>query len=93
MEPKSKRRSSHVARQHNRDGGASKRRALTSREVMEALGINRTTFDMLRETDDHFITFRVGRNLRMDVADLEAWLERQKKREQAAHGKDLQAVA
>ena len=77
----------------NNKESMSRGKALTSQEVMQRLGIKRQTFERLREEDDHFIVYRVGRNLRMDEADLEAWTQRQTKVEQAEKGKYLEAIA
>jgi predicted DNA-binding transcriptional regulator AlpA len=68
-------------------------KALSSQEVMDRLGIKRQTFDRLRDEDDHFIVYRAGRTLRMDESDLEAWVQRQKKAEQAERGKDINVIA
>lgn len=70
-----------------------KSEALSSKEVIDRLGIGRHTFDYLRENDDHFVVYRVGRSLRMDQRDLDRWIKRQKEVEQAEQGKDLSAVA
>lgn len=49
-------------------------RPLTSKEVMDHLGISRGTFwKLVREYPRHFRTFRSGRWRVMDRADLEAW--------------------
>jgi predicted DNA-binding transcriptional regulator AlpA len=68
-------------------------KALSPKQVMAELGISRHTFEKLRENDDHFITYRAGKLVRMDEADLEAWKQRQKKAEQAELGKDLGTIA
>lgn len=71
----------------------SNKQVFSSQEVIDWLGISRQTFEYLREHDDHFIVYRVGRNLRMDKTDLDRWIRRQKEVEQAEQGKDLSVIA
>jgi excisionase family DNA binding protein len=53
---------------------------LTLDEVAELLGIPASTLYRWRSEGDGPPSFRVGRVVRYDSADLEAWLQRQKRR-------------